>query len=51
MVTPKRPEATCLMAERRESPFASGVQRLESSPPSPVFDLPPKRFIAMANDS
>ncbi len=24
-MTPKRPEATCLMAERRESPLASGI--------------------------
>ena len=51
MVTPKRPEATCLIAERRESPLSSGVQRAASSPPSPVFDLPPMRFIAMASDS
>ena len=47
-VTPNRPEATCLIAERSESPFGSGRKRADSSPPSPVFDLPPMRFIAMA---
>src|SRR2546426_1763875 len=49
LVTPNRPEATCLIAERRESPLVSELNRSESSPPSPVFDLPPMRFIAMAN--
>ena len=39
------------MALRLESPLASGVQRFESSPPSPVFDFPPMRFIAIASDS
>src|ERR1700752_2526884 len=34
-VTPKRPEATCLIAERIESPFGSGLYRSGSSPPSP----------------
>ncbi len=48
-VTPNRPEATCLMAERIESPFGSGLKRSVSSPPSPVFDLPPIRFMAMAS--
>ena len=48
-VTPKRPEATCLIAERIESPFGSGLKRSDSSPPSPVFDLPPMRFMAMAS--
>ncbi len=47
-MTPKRADATCLMALRRESPFASGTFRAGSSPPSPVLDLPPSRFIAMA---
>ena len=51
MFTPKRPEATCLIAERRRSPFGSGVKRTGSSPPSPVFDLPPRRFIAIASVS
>ena len=37
------------MALRRESPFGSGVKRRGSSPPSPVFDLPPIRFIAIAS--
>ncbi len=49
VVTPNRPEATCLIAERMESPFGSGLKRSDSSPPSPVFDLPPMRFIAMAS--
>ena len=48
-VTPKRPEATCLMAERIESPFGSGLKRSTSSPPSPVLDLPPMRFMATAS--
>ena len=51
LVTPKRPEATCLMALRRESPLASGTLRAGSSPPSPVFDLAPIRFIAIASVS
>src|SRR3990170_3761 len=50
-VTPKRPEATCLTAERRRSPLASGRNRTGSSPPSPVLDLPPNRFMAMARVS
>ena len=49
VVTPKRPDATCLIAERMESPFGSGLKRSASSPPSPVFDLPPMRFMAMAS--
>src|SRR5438045_2908725 len=48
VVTPKRPEATCLIAERMLSPFGSGLKRSDSSPPSPVLDLPPIRFIAIA---
>src|ERR1700688_4575994 len=51
LVTPNRPEATCLMALRRQSPFGSTTYRSASSPPSPVLDLPPKRFIAMARVS
>ena len=31
--------------------MASGVKRTGSSPPSPVFDLPPRRFIAIASVS
>ena len=27
MVTPKRPDATCLILERMESPLASGTKR------------------------
>ena len=51
MVTPNRPDATCLMALRRVSPLASRVQRRGSSPPSPVLLLPPRRFMAMASVS
>ena len=50
-MTPNRPDATCLTALRRRSPFGSGVNRAGSSPPSPVFDLPPMRFMAMARVS
>ena len=46
-VTPKRPDATCLIAERR----SGSCRRSGSSPPSPVFDLPPMRFMAMASVS
>ena len=51
MFTPNRPEATCLMADRFESPLGSGLNRSGSSPPSPVLLLPPMRFIAMASPS
>src|SRR5881409_2446940 len=51
LVTPNRPLATCLIAERRRYPFGSGLNRPGSSPPSPVLDLPPSRFIAMASVS
>ena len=51
MVTPKRPLATCLMALRLESPLGMGSKRRGSSPPSPVLDLPPMRFMAMASAS
>src|SRR5712691_7949143 len=30
-VTPNRPDATCLIAERIESPFGSGLKRSDSS--------------------
>ena len=51
LVTPNRPLATCLMALLRKSPFASGLYRAESSPPSPVLLLPPMRFMAIASVS
>src|SRR6202000_3150634 len=51
LVTPNRPDATCLTAERRRSPLGSGLNRSGSSPPSPVLDRPPSRFIAMARVS
>ena len=50
-MTPKRPEATCLIAERRRSPLASGHVARGSSPPSPVFERAPIRFIAIASVS
>src|SRR5258705_6192481 len=46
LVTPNRPDATCLIADRRESPFGSGTYRSASSPPSPVLLLAPRRLIA-----
>src|SRR5687768_9722990 len=51
LVTPKRPDATCLIDDRLESPFGSGTNRTGSSPPSPVFDLAPSRFMATARVS
>ncbi|MCY1247180.1 hypothetical protein D9M72_604850 [compost metagenome] len=47
LVTPKRPEAICLTAERR----SGSSRRSTSSPPSPVLDLPPSRFMAIARVS
>src|SRR3989304_3469868 len=35
VVTPKRPEATCLIAERMLSPLGSGLSRAASPPPPP----------------
>src|SRR5579875_2342042 len=51
LVTPNRPDATCLMALRRRSPFGSGVYRDASSPPSPVLERAPRRFMAIASVS
>ena len=45
-VTPKRPDATCLILALGLSPFGSGVKCAGSSPPSPESDLAPIRFIA-----
>src|SRR3954465_8261847 len=47
LVTPNRPLATCLIAEQRSGSYS----RSESSPPSPVLDLAPSRFIAIASTS
>ena len=49
-MTPNRPEATCLIAERIALgvPSGEGTRRRAFSPPSPVLDLPPRRFIAIA---
>src|SRR3954453_885 len=44
LVTPNRPDATCLIAER----FDGSWRRTGSSPPSPVLDLPPMLFMATA---
>src|SRR5437763_10893899 len=51
LVTPNRPDATCLIALRLLSPLGSGWNRTGSSPPSPVLLLPPIRFIAIARVS
>src|SRR6516162_4117830 len=51
LVTPNRPEATCLIALRLLSPLGRGLNRAGSSPPSPVLLLPPIRFIAIASVS
>ncbi|OAV75547.1 hypothetical protein Barb7_00819 [Bacteroidales bacterium Barb7] len=48
MVTPKRPEATCLMAERKVVPSSRGMKRAGSSPPSPVLLRPLILFMAIA---
>src|SRR5215469_14105272 len=48
LVTPNRPLATCLIADLRRSPFTSAAYLSASSPPSPEFDRPPSRFIAIA---
>src|SRR5512134_2015230 len=48
MVTPNRPEATCLIFDRRVSPPGRGTYRAGSSPPSPELLRPPRRFMAMA---
>ena len=50
-MTPKRPDATCLILEMRQSPFSSGMNRAGSSPPSPLLERPPMRFMAMASVS
>jgi hypothetical protein len=46
-VTPKRPDATCLIDERRSGSYS----RSTSSPPSPVFYFAPRWFIAIASVS
>ena len=50
-MTPNLPEATCLIADLLEIPSSKGLNRIGSSPPSPVLDLPPSLFIAIARDS
>ena len=50
-LTPKRPDATCLIALFARSPFSRCLKRSGSSPPSPEFDFPPIRFIAIARHS
>ena len=50
-VTPKRPDAICLMADEALSPFSRGLDRSGSSPPSPESDRAPILFIAIDNVS
>src|SRR3546814_10418972 len=49
--SPKRPEATCLIFEFASRLSPSGLYRRGSSPPSPVLDRPPRRFMARAMSS
>ena len=51
VVTPKRPDATCLTAQFAQSPLGRGLYRAGSSPPSPLLLLAPSRFIAIARVS
>ena len=51
LVTPNLPDAACLIADLRRSPFSSGSYLLGCSPPSPVFDFAPILFIAIAKVS
>src|ERR1700748_776729 len=51
LVTPNRPDATCLTLLRRRSPLGWGVRGSGPTPPSPVLDRPPMRFMAMARVS
>ena len=46
LVTPNLPDATCFMAEQ-----ASVFKRSSSSPPSPVLDFAPIKFMARARHS
>ena len=46
-VTPKRPDATCLIALDGLSPFGRRLKRSGSSPPSPESDFAPILFIAI----
>ena len=48
VVTPNRPEATCLIALRMEFPSGNGWKRAASSPPSPVLLRPWILFMAIA---
>ncbi len=50
-VTPKRPEATCLIGELALSPLGRGLKRSAPSPPSPESDRAPMRFMAMVRVS
>ena len=47
-MTPKRPEATCLILEFKLRPSGCTLKRLRFSPPSPELDLAPIEFIASA---
>ena len=50
-VTPKRPLATCLIAEQRSLSVPAESRRSSLSPPSPVLDFPWRWFMAMASVS
>src|SRR5580704_15331397 len=50
LVTPNRPEATCLTAERRRSPLASGLNLSGSSPPSPAVHRDRQGLVRLGGD-
>ena len=50
-VTPKRPEATCLVLLHKEILSQVSWKRMASSPPSPVLLRVPSLFMAKANAS
>src|ERR1700739_1856829 len=49
VVTPNRPEATCLIAERIESPFGIGFERARLPPADPVH-RDRRRVMRLARD-
>ncbi len=48
MVTPNLPEAICFVADLADISPSAVVYLLSSSPPSPLLDFPPTKFMAIA---